>query len=288
MAKKKTRPTAAGREPRRKAPRSRTTKRRSGALPDSTRYVSAVRPPHESFPQPLDGSIKVWRYLNLPRLVSLLVAHKLILTRVDLLNDQFEGSVTRGVYEAWKVNPHNAAMFARMRPELKQHVYVSCWHANNSESESMWRLYCGDQEGIALQTTYERLDGSISPHAFLGEVTYVDYSADNRMSNDGNTLTPFMHKRLAFQHEREIRVALWAPAYSISLGAKEPSEFLPSGTDYPVFMIDWDIIAAIDHVYVSPYAPEWFRDVVAAVLERFAQPLASRLMWSNMKGIPLY
>lgn len=131
-------------------------------------YVSPHRPSHESFPQPDDGAIKVWRYLDLPRLISLLMSNQLKLTRVELLDDEFEGSVTRGDYEAWRVNPDNAKTMARMRAEMKKMAYVSSWHANNAESEAMWRLYCGPREGVALRTSYEKLDRSIHPHAFIG------------------------------------------------------------------------------------------------------------------------
>jgi hypothetical protein len=45
-----------------------------------------------------------------------------------------------------------------MRKTLKRQVYISCWHANDDESEAMWVLYCGQKDGIALQTSYQRLD----------------------------------------------------------------------------------------------------------------------------------
>jgi hypothetical protein len=51
--------------------------------------------------------------------------------------------------------------------------------------------------------------------------------------------------------------------------------------------VPWDVEQAIEHVFVSPYAPEWYRDVVAQVLERFAPGLLPRLEWSEMKGAPL-
>ena len=160
-------------------------KARPKATNDRSRvYVSPYRPPHESFPQPENGRIKVWRYLDLAGLVSLLMAKQLLLTRSDLFKDEYEGSVTRGVYEAWKRNRHNAAMFARFRPELKRMVWVSCWHANNDESEAMWRLYCPDDKGVALRTSYEALDRAVHPAAFVGKVTYADYSSNRRMPAD--------------------------------------------------------------------------------------------------------
>jgi hypothetical protein len=68
-------------------------------------YVSAFRKVHPSCPRPEDGSVKVWRYLDLPRLVWLLGKRGLAFARLDKLNVQFDGSVTRQVYEKLKANP---------------------------------------------------------------------------------------------------------------------------------------------------------------------------------------
>jgi len=59
------------------------------------------------------ATTRVWRYLELASLVRLLMSKKLLLTRVDLLKDDFEGSVTRGPYEHWAKDPSKAARFAR-------------------------------------------------------------------------------------------------------------------------------------------------------------------------------
>ena len=112
-------------------------------------YKSPYRTAHVSFPQPADGSITVWRYLNLAKLIELLVGGKLILVRVDLLKDEYEGSVTHGVYEAWSNSP-NAAAISRARAEFRNQTYVSCWCAGDAESEAMWRLYCGAEFPVCI------------------------------------------------------------------------------------------------------------------------------------------
>jgi hypothetical protein len=247
-------------------------------------YISRYREPHESFPQPDDGSIKVWRYLDLAKLIGVLHCNQLPFVRMDLLGDEFEGSVPKSVYDAYAANPLNAATMARLRPQLKRSAYVTCWHANNAESEAMWRLYCGDGEGVALQTTYERLDASLQEKGvFLGRVTYVDY--EHGGFDQINSLTPLMHKRPAFEHEREVRGVIWRPAKLIADGLR-PEDFPPG--EPPVMTIRWNVADVVDNVFVSPYAKEWYRDVVATVIERFAPALVGRLCWSGMKAAPLF
>jgi hypothetical protein len=73
------------------------------------------------------------------------------------------------------------------------------------------------------------------------------------------------------------------------LVGREPGKFPPIyGEGHPVFRLDWNITEAIEAVWVSPYAREWYRNVVEAVLRQFAPPLLQRLKWSQMKGVPLY
>ena len=247
-------------------------------------YVSKFRAAHPSFLQPDDGSVKLWRYLDLSRLVWLLGAKELAFVRLDKLDDRFEGSVTAQVFEAFKANPQNAEAMARIRPQMNALTFVNCWHANNRESEAMWRLYCGAHDGVALQTTYQKLDESLPPEVLLGQVTYLDYDVDQRPL-DFNALTPMMHKRAAFEHEREVRALIWSSGFHIARKL-QPEEFPPTPDD--VFTLPWNAEDTVEHVFVSPYAHGWYRDAVAMVVEKFAPRLSNGLRWSQMKGAPLY
>jgi hypothetical protein len=144
----------------------------------------------------------------------------------------------------------------------------------------MWRLYCGAREGIALQTTYEKLDASLPAGVFLGQITYLDYDCDTSPPRD--TLALLMRKRQAFEHEHEIRALVWPPLAPPELGASEIDE------DTHVINVPWPAREYLERIYVSPYAEEWYRDVVVSVMERFAPDLIDRLTWSRMRGVPLY
>lgn len=116
-------------------------------------------------------------------------------------------------------------------------------------------------------------------------VTYTDYASETRMLNEANALTPLMHKRSAFEHEREVRVLVWRASFLVACGLQ--IEDAPA--DGALTMgLDWVVEDVIENVYVSPYAPEWYRDVVVGVLAKFAPALVPRLVWSHMKGVPLY
>lgn len=247
-------------------------------------YLSPIRPPHPNFPQPDHGDLRVWRYLSLERFISLLQIGGLPLTRVDRFHDAFEGSVSRGVVE----HPFNAERresLGQMRADMRHGSYASCWHGNEDESEAMWRLYCPSGLGVALQTTYAKLDAALPPELLMGMITYVNYDSaalDPFVAFNG--FAPLMQKRRAFQHEREIRVIAWLGT------ARETVPLTPGDQgDVPtVLKAPWDVAAAIEHVFVNPYAEEWFNEVCRGVVEKFAPALAERVSWSSMKGQPRF
>ena len=250
-------------------------------------YASPLRESHETFPQPASGELKVWRYISLEKLVAIVSTQTLVFTRVDLLGDDFEGSVTRGTYDAVNRVPELADLFRPYLIELRRNAYASCWHLNDAESEAMWRLYCGGRTGVALQTTYAKLDHSLpADGTYLGQVTYLDYESPEPGVASLKGLTTLMHKRKAFEHEREVRAVIWRHRHLHGSGVA--IDKLPAGAGPEILLVPWQIDSAIEHVFVNPYAEAWYRDVVGAVLEKFAPALVDRLAWSNLKGVPLY
>ena len=242
--------------------------------------MSPHRDPDEAFPQPEDAGVKVWRYLDLPRFIWMLATKALTFVRVDSLEDPFEGSIPPAVFEEWRANPDTSEVIEHARSGLRRQTFVSCWHANNVESEAMWRLYCGSHDGIALQTTYEKLDASLPRWVHLGQVKYLDYENDKEPPKD--TLALLMRKRQAFEHEHEVRALIWPKT---SPPGPRPDRV---GDNESVINLPWSAREHLERIYVSPYAEEWYRDVVVAVLEKFAPDLVGRLQWSHMRGVPLY
>src|SRR5450759_1000989 len=97
-------------------------------------------------------STVLWRYLDLPKLVSLLEHQSLWFARLDTLGDPYEGVPPKPLIDdMWRLSDdlpeterlhrtdvasHNTHFFSTT-PKL---LFVSCWHANPVESAAMWRL----------------------------------------------------------------------------------------------------------------------------------------------------
>lgn len=149
----------------------------------------------------------------------------------------------------------------------RKHTFISCWHCNESESEAMWKLYSTNvSNALAIQTTYQQLYEALDkdPSIKIGKVKYIDFS--KRFSSVNGS---FWYKRKSFEHEREVRAII--TSYQAHSGGIEKAVNLEK---------------LISAVYVSPYAPKWFEDVVRDVMQKYG--LNKPLYCSEMLKAPFY
>ena len=136
----------------------------------------------------------------------------------------------------------------------------------------MWKLYLKSDEGIALQTSFGNLRAELNSSARLirlGRVRYQDYKEKRSIpgakpypmgrSYVVGTFAPFIHKRLGFSHENEIR-GVFRDAYE---SLDDPSE---AESGIPVNV---NVKKLVESVYVAPGTQVWFRKAVQSVLQRF-------------------
>ena len=244
---------------------------------------------YPSFPQPEDPSVKLWGYMDLPKLIALLSDRRLYFPRLDCLGDPYEGSsphvMAAGRDAALRsvgVAETQIHAIRERRSKARYTNFVSCWRLGEDESEAMWRLCCPGGQGVAIQTTYAKLAEWVvnlqTPNwqVYMGCVNYIDYSTDQFDSS--NSFNYAMHKHRAFEHEREVRIICWDLQ-----AAQRPEKDRLVGIP-----LDFPNEEIVHEVYVHPYAPEWFSKVVASVLRAFAPSLAERVRWSQMRAHPAY
>jgi hypothetical protein len=235
---------------------------------------------HPCFPQPSYTELPVWRYMDLAKLIALLRDQSLYLTRLDQFSDPYEGTTTARTAEGIREflnrlgSKDSLDVVLRSYENTRERVFVSCWHANEHESEAMWRLYSGNDGGIAIQSTYRALTEAIRYHRnfYIGLVSYIDYS--KAQFRDANTFYPVMHKRFSFSHEREVRIV----HYFQDSNTREKT----IGLHLPI-----DISALCKAICVSPNAPKYYFEAVQSVLGAIAPSLLDRLTWSQMLASPV-
>lgn len=225
--------------------------------------------PHECFRPPPDRDATLWRYVDLPKLVSFLMTRSLHFTKISDLPDAFEGTLpahTRPAidleYTRWERlagrDPGPDPRFAEsMGDWVRQTTYVNCWCCQPHESEALWKLY-NYPSGVAIRTTFAKLEAALSDHCYLGTVTYLDYSTEAPPADNFYNLA--MHKRVQFRHEHEVRAVYTAMPLPVI-------EMRPPRT--PPFMTFPIDMAAVDAVVLSPYAPRWFLPLVEDLFRKY-------------------
>lgn len=238
---------------------------------------------HPVFREPSNPNIKIWRYMDFTKYVSLLDAGGLYFSRSDLLGDPFEGSTTHGnlalrreFYEDLppEVGDRMSSHLSNALRWSRQWTFISSWHMNEFESAAMWSIYASSNEAIAVQSTYARLHNCLPSDVYVGEVQYIDYEAKRMPEN--NMFWPFVHKRKSYEHERELRAIFQDTSPPLGQSNLEKGRLVEVSID--------DLVEA---VYVAPTAPTWFRDLVEAVTAKygFAHKSITR---SSLDSDPVY
>lgn len=248
----------------------------------------------------------VWRFLDLPKFLSILHRRELWFSCPNKFPDPWDGHypsvrVGRTDIEKWVreeilqgQNPLDevsdeevpdeevAELVARVEQlersgkeiaEFLRNKYaVSCWHISPHEPDAFWTLYSDRSFGVAIKSSVGRLKTAFreSPrYITMGPVTYRRLEEPQLQLG---ILKQFFWKRLNFEYEREFRlvVPLGIPQTMLGYLRKDSDDYElgESGASIPV-----DVPALIDAVVVSPLAPKWFEDSVQALAEHFDKSL---------------
>jgi len=242
---------------------------------------------HPSFESPKNKDVQVWRYMDFTKFVSLLEKKSLYFTRADKFDDPFEGSYSKWnvvkrpeVYK--KVPGYQSGTMSKYYKMWPKFTFLNCWHLNNFESAAMWKLYLKSNEGISIQSNFERLTKCFHKYTgrdiFVGKVSYIDYDVD--WLPEENLLNPFLHKRKSFEHEKEIRAVI------LDVAIKDDKIDLNSiKFSHGIYVpIDLDIL--IEKIYISPTSPDWFHTLVKSITKKYE--IDKDVVKSNLSNDPVY
>ena len=250
---------------------------------------------HPSFRAPTNKEIRIWRYMDLAKYLALLQRRALFFTRATLLGDPFEGSstipmvVAREHIEKNRHSDHTLAQYKDMPDGISDQIsklvkssvekyMVSCWHMNEYESAAMWRLYLSANEGVCIQSTYNRLRSCLDKCIFIGEVNYIDYQTE--WFFQGQLFNAIVHKRKSFEHERELRAVFW------ELHGIPEAEPYKAKIERAGLWIDIDLPSLIETVHISPAAEPWLVSVIQEATAKY--DLHIPVVQSALTGSPLY
>lgn len=169
----------------------------------------------------------VWRYLPFPKFVSLLTYQAIWFAKLNILQDEYEGrippraiSLMREHAEQWKARFTSEEHCKQIdewpstnEADGRELLVVTCWFADELESERMWGEYGGSTEAVAVKSTIGRLAKHIyvprkETVSHLGYVRYVDYECHEMSLHEANQAIEraFIKDRGQFAHEQEVRL----------------------------------------------------------------------------------
>ena len=198
------------------------------------------------------------------------------------INSQQEMLSSVDDLENWLGKDKAQSEIARIRADIKLHlkqmgeiyrtltscIAVNCWHRSDHESEAMWNLY--SKSGVAIKTTVRSIKNSLAANSQpytvqVGAIKYMDFLDPNLSPQD--CVTPDGHlmgmiKRLAYAHEREVRMSI------SDIG--DPKKIL--GLKPSPKLLDIDPLELIDELVISPFASIPMKNSILAVSKIYSLP----------------
>jgi hypothetical protein len=221
----------------------------------------------------------LWKYLSFEKFLDFLLMKRMYFRRVDKLGDPYECLMPPGVRERAGQDARRQDLeryyedYSRYVDSEREKVFVNCWHANDYESEAMWKLFGGPGHSIAITSTVARLVALVAPYGVAaGKVQYKD------MLKDGYALDDIFDfallKRKPFEHEREFRLV-----YINRQDAHNPKLLDAYGLHVPA-----DPMELIERIYVSPLSEPWQFELSQTIIK--GQGLADRMIKSTLFNTP--
>ncbi|MDP3266851.1 MAG: DUF2971 domain-containing protein [Sulfuricurvum sp.] len=239
------------------------------------------------------NELKIWRYMDLTKFISLLSNKALYFASPEVFDDPYEfylpdsdnehlSKVKKDVLEGIERDnskisemPFIKKMIEQAQDksietessEFRKKYGVSCWHINEYENDALWKIYSNQGQGIAIETTSERLQAALKykyPITF-GKVRYENY--DKSKFQQGHIHTFGFIKRKAFEYEKEYRAV-------VKLIKEE---------DYNNgCLIDVDLDKLVEKIHISPLMPKYFLDSVKYLCQGELSFLQERISHSNL------
>ena len=233
------------------------------------------------------GNSSVWRYMSIEKFLSLITSQELFFANTSRVTDQYDGQIplsnqqrllddliAKGKSKAEAESVVNKGL-ARNNM-LRNLSLMNCWSINTHESYALWKIYLeGAKTGIAVKTSFSRLKKALksaegNDEVYIGQVQYNN--SISKIWVDRFTIFTNKLKYYAFEHELRLFMFYY------------PKEEGGTGLRYNFgkgVPINLDIL--IDEIYISPFSPPWFQDVLKETISRINPSLSGKIQMSKIK-----
>jgi len=242
----------------------------------------------------------IWRYMDFPKFFSLIETKALFFSpayrlkeeeplefEVPALNAQtMRETISERLFKSGKDSKDIKEYIDRtLSSDDIFHWGVSCWSSNAIESYALWRTFVTAAEGVAIKSCPARLQRAVksSDREFIkiGKVEYLNHEKDELKKPLFTDEDRLFHKAEFYRDESEFRIITYLDIRNFEF---DPATGLPlaKSLENPKYIqsqtIPVSLEELVEEVRVSPYAPPWFKPLVAAYVERAG--LSARVLQS--------
>lgn len=146
------------------------------------------------------------------------------------------------------------------RERLKHDLVCSCWHSAAFESDAMWKIYAS-QLGVTINSSVARIKAGVKmivPKVYSDsaelEIAAVHYGNGEKCES----AEPWLIKRKAFSHEREVRLFCDVP-------------FVYGDQ----FALEVDLTTLIEEIVITPFVAPWQVAGIKAAVESLLMSVGS-------------
>ncbi|MFH1514140.1 MAG: hypothetical protein ABIG42_01640 [bacterium] len=230
-----------------------------------------------------EGNPIIWCYMNLTKFIHLIQTNSLYSTTLSTLEDEDEGSPL-GTYE-WNQEINKWSFYLKNRQkdfkdlalEIPHSYMVNCWTRRDKESDLLWKRFCSNGLGVAIQSKLQDLRDAFAgtkQDVNIGKVKYIDYKNPEEQVSGFLMAKQVCLKRRKFKDEKELRAVI--KDNDILLGNK-PIKQAQSGR-----LIEVNLEKLINSVYLSPHAEIWELEVIRALINRYNLNLPVEMSTTNV------
>lgn len=235
----------------------------------------------------------LWRYMSFEKFFDLIQTNSIYFSNCNSMTDKNESSIPESTIKEYiklweydkipylksigKNEIDNRLTYLKNRcNDYKSSTLINCWSKSRDENFALWKLYLGGaKSGVAITTNSKFLNNSFYKEnkkskikIYIGNIDYnsfinpVEFSWAKIVSS----------KRKPYQYENEVRLFIFDENNASNLNAQP----------IPGVSIKCDLNILIKDIYLSPFAGEWFYNMVTNYLFKNNRILASRIVYSEI------
>ena len=229
---------------------------------------------------------KIWRYMDLPKFIDLITTSQLYFGNLSKMTDQFEGIIPERNLNRERKRLSNMEYLSNEEIEqrvvweadrvksFKDFTLVNCWSQNDDESYALWKIFLGGSPyGVAIRSWVRELKKAFidDTEIFIGTVNY-----DNVIEGTINQDNVILRKSPFYKYEEEVRLYLKNQFITNEDGKNVPK--YPSGN-----RIDVNLELLVNEIFISPFAPQWFKNVIENLLDGIKSDFKQRIKTSSIR-----